>query len=408
MSHYDILILGAGAAGLGAAQRLKQSGLSFLVLEARARPGGRAWTVPVENAIADLGCGWLHSADQNPLVPHAAAQGLTLDKTPPPWSRPDSQIGPNAPAMVGFGESMANFRDAVEAWRGPDVPTSALIAPNAPFAPLLDAVSTYYSGAELAKVSLHDLQAYADSGVNWRVREGLGALIAGLAQGAPIRYNCAIIKIDHSGQSVRVETREGAITAKAVIVTLPSAVIAQTPDLFRPALPEKTEAAHRLPLGLANKLYMAPARPEDFLVESRAFGRIDRAATAAFHFRPLGAPIIEAYFGGAYAQEIEANPFAYAQEELIALFGANVAKGLRPLAFHGWRADPFARGSYSYATPGHANARATLAAPIANRLYFAGEACSVKSFSTAHGAYLTGLEAAESALRHFPHPPTSS
>jgi monoamine oxidase len=80
------------------------------------------------------------------------------------------------------------------------------------------------------------------------------------------------------------------------------------------------------------------------------------------------------------------------------LFGTGLRRALRPLATTFWRADRYARGSYSHALPGHRGDRARLAEPVDNRLFFAGEACSAHSFSTAHGAYETGLAAAEAAL----------
>jgi monoamine oxidase len=80
------------------------------------------------------------------------------------------------------------------------------------------------------------------------------------------------------------------------------------------------------------------------------------------------------------------------------LFGADFARRVAPLAQHRWGADPFARGSYSYASPGRADARAALAAPVDGRLLFAGEACSAASYSTAHGAYRTGVAAADEAI----------
>jgi monoamine oxidase len=83
----------------------------------------------------------------------------------------------------------------------------------------------------------------------------------------------------------------------------------------------------------------------------------------------------------------------------VNLLGAVVRKRIKPLAASFWRKDEFARGSYSYALPGHADDRARLAAPVEDRLFFAGEACSLNFFSTAHGAYETGLAAADAALR---------
>ncbi len=402
--EYDVIVVGAGAAGLAAATRLASTGLRFLVLEARDRPGGRAWTCEIEGGHSvDLGCGWLHSADRNPFVAIAERQGRAIDKSPPPWGRAAAQVGPNQARMVAFGEAIGRFRARVEVLPpdAADIACDALLEPDEPSNPLIDAVSTYYSGAELAKISARDLVLYEDSGVNWRVREGYGAAIAALADGLPVRYCCPVRAIDRSGTSLRVETGAGAIRCRAAIVTLPSDVLAQTPDLFRPALPDKIQSALDLPLGLADKLYMELLEPLDFPEDSRAFGAIDRRATAAYHFRPLGRPLIEAYFGGELADSLElcgaAAAFDFALGELTGLFGADFRRRVRPLRFHGWRTDVFARGSYSYARPGGAASRARLAESVENRLFFAGEACSRKLYSTAHGAYEMGLSAADAA-----------
>ena len=94
----------------------------------------------------------------------------------------------------------------------------------------------------------------------------------------------------------------------------------------------------------------------------------------------------------------EAAFFDFARGELVGLYGGDFARRIAPLALHGWSGDPFARGAYSYALPGRADERAVLAAPVDGRLFFAGEACSREDFSTAHGAYLTGLAAAAQAI----------
>jgi monoamine oxidase len=131
-------------------------------------------------------------------------------------------------------------------------------------------------------------------------------------------------------------------------------------------------------------------------------GTLDRTETAAYQLRPHGWPVIEAYFGGTLARGLEregiAGFTAFALDELGRQLGADVKKHLRPLACSAWHNDPFARGSYSYARPGHAEDRARLAAPVEDRVFFAGEACSPHDFSTAHGAYLSGRAAAEQAI----------
>jgi monoamine oxidase len=397
-----VVIVGAGAAGIAAARTLRDLGIDALMVEARDRVGGRAWTVDSGKGFPiDLGCGWLHSADRNPWHEIAEAKGWEVDHTPPPWSRPTLPKGAPTPEQAKFGEAIGRFRRSLEDFpeSESDRAASSYLEPGNRWNPMLDAVSTYYSGAELDQVSLRDLARYDDTGVNWRVTKGYGALIADYASGLPVRLNCVVTRIDRRGKNLRIETNAGAIDAQAVIVTLPSAVIAGTPDLFLPALPEKVEAAMGLPLGLADKLYLSLDGADEFHEESRTFGRMDRTATAAYHFRPFGRAEIEAYFGGKLAAELEQGGDAafvdFAIAELVALYGSGFAKRLKPLAAHRWLADPFARGSYSYARPGHADDRARLAAPVEDRIYFAGEACSRADYSTAHGAYLTGVAAAK-------------
>lgn len=410
-SETRVVIVGAGAAGIAAGRRLRAGGVDALVLEARSRLGGRAWTVDISGGMpVDLGCGWLHSADRNPWSGIAEGQGRAIDKTPPPWERAAARIGSSAADTKSFLGAMGRYRRRVGSLREdePDRAVAAFLEPDDRWNELMNAVSTYYSGAELDRVSARDLARYDDTGVNWRVVEGYGTVIA--AHGAELRIElgCEVVRVDHRDRKLRVETNRGAIVAEAVIVTLPSALIAEREDFFLPALPDKSRAAADLPLGLADKLFLTLSDAQAFEPDSRAFGRPDNAATAAYHFRPFGRPLIECYFGGELAARLEAAGQAafhdFAASELVGLFGSDFTKRIAPLASHGWRADIWAKGSYSYALPGRADSRATLAAPVDARLFFAGEACSISDYSTAHGAYQTGIRAADQALAALRRP----
>jgi monoamine oxidase len=200
-----------------------------------------------------------------------------------------------------------------------------------------------------------------------------------------------------------VESGKGAMTADAVIVTIPSTLIAREAIAFTPALPDKLAAAAALPLGHDDKLFLSLAQSDEFEKDSRLFGRTDRAGTGAYHMRPFGRPLIECYYGGSLAEDLERGGpqafFEFAKEELVNLLGSDFAKRIAPVAEHSWGIDPFAGGAYSYAKPGYADCRTVLAAPVDGRLFFAGEACSVDDFSTAHGAYLTGIAAADDVLK---------
>jgi monoamine oxidase len=404
----EVAIIGGGAAGIAAGRRLRAAGIDCLVIEARPRLGGRAWTIADASGFAlDLGCGWLHSADRNPWLKVAEGQGRTIDRTPPPWTKPTLPIGFSLAEQHDFSNAMEGFHERVEAAaKGSDVAAATLLTPDDRWNNLIVAVGTYISGAEFNNISAHDFANYDDNGVNWRVVEGYGATIAAAGDDLPVALDCPVRRIDHSEQRLKVETAKGIVTADQAIVTLPSAVLAENERLFTPLLPEKTQAARGLPLGLADKLFLSLDRAEEFDQDIRLFGANDRVATAAYHLRPFGRPQIEVYFGGRLAADLESRGerafFDFAVSELVSLFGGAFARRVNPIHMHRWGADPFARGSYSYALPGMADCRAALAAPVDGRLFFAGEACSRGDFSTAHGGWITGVSAAEQviAVRH--------
>ncbi|HLG88087.1 MAG TPA: NAD(P)/FAD-dependent oxidoreductase [Alphaproteobacteria bacterium] len=403
-ADFDVVIIGAGAAGLGAARRLRGSPIEVLTLEARDRLGGRGYTIrPRADLPLDLGCGWLHSADRNPFVPLARDLGFTLDQTAPGWQRPSDLSRSVQPERQAFAEALEALEAQLEraAKENREGPASACIDPSDPFAPLYDAFSSFYNGAEFDRVSVLDYAAYEDSGVNWRAREGYGALIAALGEGCRIQLLSPVSAIDRSGSALKLETPHGTITAKVAIVTISTDLIADG-LLFRPALPDKVEAAAGLPLGFADKLFLALERPEEFPENTVLFGRTDRAATGGYNFRPFGRPYIEAYFGGRNARALEEEGdgafAAFALDELAGLFGSAMRKRATPIAASAWAKDPYARGAYSHALPGHSQNRGRLSEPVEDRLFFAGEACSAHAFSTAHGAYRTGVAAAEAAL----------
>jgi monoamine oxidase len=211
--------------------------------------------------------------------------------------------------------------------------------------------------------------------------------------------------IDHGGRPLRVETGKGAMTTDGVIVTIPSTLLARETIMFAPALPDKLAAAAALPLGHDDKLFLSLTQPEEFEKDSRLFGRTDRTGTGAYHMRPFGRPLIECYYGGSLAEELERGGaqafFEFAKAELVHLLGSDFARRIAPVAEHSWGIDPFAGGAYSYAKPGYADCRAVLATPVDGCLFFAGEACSVDDFSTAHGAYLTGIAAADEVMKRM-------
>ncbi len=406
--EFDVVVVGAGAAGIAAAKHLVASGLAIKVIEARDRPGGRAHTVPTGLGFAvDLGCEWLHSADINPWTRIARTLGFTIDETAPDWGRRVAWFEGDA-AQREWQAAMEAFYARLDRAAGDPVdrPASSCLDPRSRWNALLGAISNWANGAELDKVSARDYGRYEPTYVNWRVIEGYGTLIARHGDGLPVAYGTVVERIDHSGRRIRIVTNRGELTARAAIVTLPTAIIAAERMTFSPPLPDKIAAAAGLPLGNVNKVFLRldQAGAEELAPQSdrHLVGALDRVKTGSYQIRPHGWPVVSGFFGGELSAELEREGLggmaAFATSELSGIFGSGIRPHLSPIAASSWGLDAFAHGSYSMALPGHADDRATLAAPVDGRLFFAGEACSIAHFGTAHGAYLTGEAAAVAAI----------
>jgi monoamine oxidase len=416
------VVIGGGAAGIAAARALHDAGEDVLLVEAAERLGGRARSVAVSLPLSvttaqagvmdnagtgggvtrrwvtlDEGCGWLHSAARNPWTAIAEAGGYTIDRSSANWRTQWRDLGyPPADqdaAHAAFGAWSDRAHAALD---GIDQPLSDFIAADDRWRGMIDAISGYANGAPLAQVSLHDWAAYEDAATddNWAVVQGYGTVVAGHAAEVPVRLSTPVTRIDHRGLRLRLDTPAGTIEADRVIVCVPTTVLARGELRFDPPLPDKQTAADALPLGLADKVFLAVDGPE-WPANAHLIGNPYSACTASHRLSPFGLPIVESFFGGECAEALEDGDAAqFAIDELVALLGSDWRRRLTPLGATRWRRVPYIGGSYSHARIGHAGQRAVLAAPVDDRLFFAGEACHARDFSTAHGAYATGVAAA--------------
>jgi len=403
--RFDVVIVGGGAAGIGAARRLARTGLSTLLLEASPRLGGRAWTHAIAGLDLDLGCGWFHSAERNAWVAIAEAAGFTVDRSTAKWGVQYRDLGfskeNQAAARQAFGAWMQTLEQSPPA---SDCAADALPAAGE-WTNYIRAIGGFISGASLERLSIADYLAYdeASSENNWRTRAGLGALVASSfpAQVA-LRLATPVESVSVDASGVKLATRAGDIHARAAILTVSTAVLAG-PALRLPGqLDPWREAASRLPLGRNEKLFLAIAGDAPFAPESQLLGNPRDERTGSYYIRPLGSPVIECFFGAQGARLVDEGgapaAFDFALEQLSALFGANVRALLRPLAASSWTRMNYIGGAYSCALPGHAAARKTLARPFDQRVFFAGEATSPGDFSTVHGAHDSGVRAADEVI----------
>jgi monoamine oxidase len=406
----EVAIIGAGAAGIAAARVLTEAGVDALLLEARDRIGGRAYSTNHEGIGLDLGCGYLHSGDINPWTTIAETLGFEINRCAPPWAEDSRHYGARLNADIddawdGFYARLDELEEArLNDNALPDLPCSAAFEPGNKFNPLLDAMSGFINGAPWSAVSAIDHARYVDTNKNWRVRGGYGALVSTFGRDLAVELGTIVQTVRHDGTKLLLETSRGTIQAQKLIVTIPASVLTAGTLRFAPDLPDKLQAAANLPLGHVSKLFLAMPDAACRLLpgETHVLGRADTARTGSYLLRIYGTSIAECFFPSGLALDLEREGVeaatCFAQEELNAIYGARLASGFKPIAMHGWNDDPFSRGSYSYAGPGHADDRAVLAAPVDGRIFFAGEATSREAFSTAHGAYASGVIAAGQSI----------
>ncbi|HET6521993.1 MAG TPA: NAD(P)/FAD-dependent oxidoreductase, partial [Geminicoccaceae bacterium] len=408
----DLIVVGAGAAGLAASKTARSLGLTVTVLEAKRRIGGRAHTDAETVGVPwDCGAHWLHDAERNPFTRIADALGFAYHRLPAPVRlRRAADGGGWADAFLEaevqdyYARAFAAVERAGES--GLDVAAAEVIPPHPRLRAMFDSWFAALGGAEPERTSTLDHARYRNDGANWRVEAGYGALVARWGADVPVELGTAVGRIRWGGrEGVVVEAPRGTVRARAAIVTASTNVLAAGRIAFDPPLPAATrDALAAVPVGAANKVALAFDR-DVFDWPEGGYLRFEHRTLEAIRFevRPFGRDLAIGYLGGRFAAELEAAGeramIAFALERLAEAFGAGIRRRLTGAAATGWCGDPDIGGGYSVALPGRAHLRPVLAEPIGERLFLAGEACSLTAYGTVHGAYESGVAAAQAAAR---------
>ena len=406
----DVLVIGAGGAGLTAAKELAKSGVSTLVLEARDRIGGRAFTDTSLGVPWDRGCSWLHSSNINPWVTYAKQNGFELVPDRFPLHFYDQSRRMDGAETAGYrAVEERMYRELDRAGRrGLDIPaesamTQATLAD--PWYPMAMVGLTGWEGIEPANFSSLDTWQYVEDGEDLMIPRGYGSLLAHYAKGVDVRLNAPVSRIRWGARGVTAETDAGTISGRVAVVALPSALIADGALIFSPFLPvEVLQAHHDLPLGLLDKVALKfkknifPSETTEVLQLRREDGRNMRFLT-----RHWDSNVCVALAPGRLARELEAAGEAAAIEhalaELATMLGGDIRRQFDRGAATAWAADPYARGAYSHCVPGRFGAREILTRPVGDRIVFAGEHIVQSAYGTLHGAHLSGIRAAAEARR---------
>jgi monoamine oxidase len=267
------------------------------------------------------------------------------------------------------------------------------------------AVHALVSGRPLGEVSLQDVQSmdYAD---NRFIAGGLGAYLARLAQGLPARLGTPVRRIDWSGPGVAIESERGTLRARAVVVAVPMAVLREGGIRITPALTGPVaEAIHGFTRGVYEHVVLhwphSPFRGADRLAtligrRHNPPGLLTRVDGTPFHLFELDARAAEALDG-----RDPLAPARFARAVLQEHFGARAIAGLSVPAMTAWRHDPWSRASWAVVPPGRLPNRDRLKEPVADRVWFAGEALSRAQWGTAGGAFEEGMRAADEVARRL-------
>ncbi len=412
----DVLVIGAGAAGIAAARSLREAGRSVLVLEARNRLGGRVQSLDAPGGVFDAGASWLHSGATNPLTPLARDLGMALanhDALGDSLTFIGDRLATPAERAALVAERDRFHARVAAAARDPRPRSVAEAAmPEGAWGPTVAAwEGDLICAAPLAAMDLHDVAANALDDPNYLPEPGFGTLLRRLAQGLPIRLSAPVTALDWNGPGVVAMTATGPVAAGGAIVTLPTPLLGGF--AFSPPLP----AAHRaaaaaLPLGLLTKVLL-PAAGEDRLGIA-PFSRLDRQVAEgetllSFLLWPFARPHAIGFVGGTVAWHLARQPpaatVALMRAEIRSRFGARgeAAFDWPRCLVTAWGTDRWARGAYSHARPGQAGARRALARPFPHGgevplVVLAGEACHPTLAGTVGGAWESGQRAAARIL----------
>ena len=420
------LVVGAGMAGLAAADRLASEGERVTVLEARGRVGGRIHSVRRwGDGVLDVGASWMRGEENNPLAQLVREAGV---RTAVFNRATETAYDPKGRRLL-FDRHRRNMEDVnllhehmywANVGAGDRESLAAGIEQALYDANLIRArardtreiaqrLAQADHGADPEEIAFSAVTArYEFSGDDVVFPDGMSQLVEYLARGLDVRTGHVVTEIHHGeeGASVRVSTpeKDEILPADRVLVTLPLGVLKSGQVDFQPELPvNKAMAVDQLGNGRLEKLFLR--FDEVFWGDAEVLVHLGTEQGTWFHWyagqRVLGEPILISRNGGSAADFLAEMGEEEVVEHAMASLRVMFKKAPDPLDHHltRWSEDPFARGGFSFNAIGSSDhERVVLGDPVGERLFFAGEATEVEHTGTVHGALLSGLREADRIL----------
>lgn len=406
----DVVVVGAGAAGIAAARRLAAANVKVAVLEASDRVGGRCQTDLATFAIPfDRGARWLYSQDTNPVAKLGRSVAMEI------YAAPQSQkirIGRRNARSGEVEDYLATLVRANRAIQDPNrkSDTAALDALPKDLGPwpqtLAFALGPLAVSKDLQDVSAFDLARQEPRDAGAFCRQGLGTLVAKLADGVPVSLSTPVTRVSWSSRAMEVETPAGRLTPRAIIVTASTSVLTSGSIKFVPDLPKRQlDAAAKLSLGSYDHIAIELAgnplglQRDDVIIEQS-----DSNRTGLLLANIGGSSICLLDVAGSFGRELSGQGsdamVAFAVDWLTKLYGSDIKAALKRRAVTRWSAEPYVGGAMSSAAIGSQGARKILTEPLGN-LYFAGEATHETLAGTVGGAWESGERTADAVLRRL-------
>lgn len=435
MSDFDVVVVGAGAAGLAALAELDRAGCRVVCLEARDRIGGRIFTEhdPLSPLPIELGAEFIHGRPPEIFqIARASALGV-YDCADASLHIKNGVVQKHEDAWEPVGHLMQEMRWS--AARGIDEPFSTFLARSSESEDAKELSTSFVEGFNAARKEIIGIASLAKDGAaadaingdqSFRFHSGYDSVVHSLLQkvsdaSARLRLNTSVQGIEWRrglATLTLVSQLTGAtqvISATRVLVTVPLGVLTAASGSpgsiwWKPAPESTLRAASALAFGQVVRVILRFR--EAFWEENSRFADVgfllsnEKLFPTWWTTLAVRAPIVTGWSAGPHADDLLGKPHTHvigeAVESLARILATKVdrVRGLLEAAyFHDWHADPFTRGAYSYVPAGALAARETLAEPVDNTLYFAGEATELNGHSaTVHGAIASGRRAARQII----------
>ena len=408
-----VIIIGAGAAGLSAARELKKQEISFLILEASNRVGGRAYTESTSfGQPVDHGCSWITGSDKNFFKDFGYKNGLTLLDHTDAGAETFEKNGLRSPpdSQAAYIQAGYEIEDAInDAGRlGKDIPASSVISHvrNGNIYQNWEAALNF--AVDIEDISTLDYFRARPSQPSHIVKEGLGTLVSKLNQNFPISFNTSAIAIDHSGSQVEVTTNVGKVKARYCICTVSVGVLKSEKIRFNPPLSHRKQSAlDDLNMGLLVKVPLLFDGNRLGLKENNRveydLPKEDIGSGCYFLAWPTNHDYLMGFIGGAFGWDLYAHGqetvVEYAMQKLTFLVGSEAKKHFVKGFVSDWADNPLTLGSYSAAKPGRGGTREVLREMESGKLLFAGEATEPEIYGLVNGAFESGKNAALTIIK---------